>query len=122
MNTALDRIAAVLDKIKTKSQEAQGAGQDTTALNAAIANADTAITNARSAVQTQSQKAYTSNISSGSADLKSPISQMFQQFRADMLNTHNLVLEAKKAVVTAAQELAKLKGETPTATGSATQP
>jgi len=119
MTNSLNRMTALLTNLKTKSSELKTAGKDTAALDAAITSAETAITNAQALVNSQSQKTYSADIISDTS-VKSPIAQMFSQFKIDILAAYNAVVSARQAVANALSEHAKLEGGTNTATGSAT--
>lgn len=110
MEKALERLSNHLGKFEDRAAALKDAGKNTAAVESAIAAADAAITAAQSAVDAQSQKVYTATITDDST-LGSTISQMFQQFRQDIMATHATVKTAKEAVVKVLQELAKISGE-----------
>ncbi len=109
MKNALSRMSAILQDIKVKAAGQKAAGKDTTALDNAIAAAETAIANAQAAVNTQSQKEYTTTISDDTG-LKGVIGQMVSQFKIDLTATYKTVVDARQAVANVIMELAKLGG------------
>ena len=64
MTNVLDRLDAILQKIKSRADKAQANGQDITAITTAINNAESKITAARSAVADQAKKTYVVDTSS----------------------------------------------------------
>ncbi len=118
MTKALTNLSTILQKLQEKSAALKTSGKDTGALDAAIAAAQTAITNAQNAVDTQSQKVYTATLPTNENGLKIPVAQMYSSFRQDILTVYQAVLSAKEAVGKAISELRKISGEN-TATGSA---
>lgn len=112
MNNALTKMTNILNNIKAKEATVATGGANTAALDASITTATAAITTAQAAVTSQSQKQYTATITdaSNSATLKSPFSQMFLQFKTDIMATFQTVLTAKMSVTKAAVELNKLIG------------
>lgn len=109
MSEALKRMSFFLTNLATKSSALKASGKDTTALDAAIANAQTAITTAQAAVDTQKAKTYTAEITDDSL-LKGAIGQMVSGFRLDIMATYKTVIDAKQAVMKAVSELAQLNG------------
>lgn len=110
MTEALARMSSIISNIKGKAQTFKAAGNNTVALDSAIASAETAISSAQAAVLAQSQKEYTANITTD-ATLRTTIGQMFSQFRQDIIATYQKVVAAKQAVMKAVMEAAKLNGE-----------
>ena len=118
MDKALDHLTNILNRVKTRAADYKAQGKDTTALDAAISAAEAAIAEAKNAVNAQSSKEYTANITDEST-LRNTIGQMVSGFRLDIQAVHKLVIAAKQAVQKAIMEAAKLRGENNTATGSA---
>ena len=118
MDAALDKLSQIIERLKTKSAALIGEGKDTTELDAAIAEAETAITNAQTAVDTQMAKIYTANVTTDET-LGSVIGAMVRLFKSDIQSTHNAVKDAHKAVRAAWVAGAKLSGDGTTATPSA---
>lgn len=65
----LDRLDAVLQKIKSRTEKVATNGTDVSSANTAIAKAETAIATARTAVATQAQKTYVVDMSSLTQDI-----------------------------------------------------
>jgi hypothetical protein len=120
MSNSLTRMTNILDNVKTK-EATLPSGSNTSALDASIVTATNAITAANLAVTTQSQKQYAATITdaSNSAALKTPIMQMYSQFKTDITATYKTVLAAKLAVAKTVTELYKLIGEEKSATSAA---
>ncbi len=109
MVDALDKLTSILDRIKVKAATLKADGKDTTKLEEAIAAAEKAIADAKTAVIEQAQKQYSVEIPSDGV-LKNAIGQMVSQFRQDIKAVHKLVVDAKQAVSKAISELAQLRG------------
>lgn len=113
MSAALDRFTNIISELSSKSATLKTQGKDTTALDAAITNAQTAITTATGMVGTQKAKTYSAEITDDST-LGNAIRQMVLQFKTDITATYQSVLTAKKAVVAAMLEMVKLTSSTET--------
>ncbi len=118
MSQALAKMSIILDKLKIKSTALKTEGKDTSALDAAITAAQTAIDNAKTSVAAQSQKQYSATITDD-ITLKNVIGQMVSGFRLDIMTVHKQVSDAKASVAAAIAQAAKLMGSPTTATGSA---
>ena len=118
MDKALDHLTDILNRVKDRSAAFKAEGKDTTALDQAISAAQAAIAAAQNAVDAQSSKEYTANITDD-LTLRNTIGQMVSGFRLDLQAVHKLVVDAKQAVQKAIMGAAKLRGENNTATGSA---
>ncbi len=83
----LDKLDAVLQKIKSRTEKAAENGQDVSSINTAIQKAETAIASARTAVLNQAQKTYNvdsnrvTDANSTEASQNSLVSQLRTQFR-----------------------------------------
>lgn len=110
MDKALGHLREILNIVKARSVEFVAQGKDTTALDAAVISAESAIAAAQSAVDAQKEKEYTANITDELA-LRNTIGQMVSQFRQDIRAVHKLVVDARQAVAKAIMESAKLRGE-----------
>ncbi len=122
MSQNLERLTTILANIQTRSATAKTSGKDTTSVDAAAANAQSAITAAQTAVAAQAGKEYTITLTATEgAALKANVGQETKQFEADMHATYQLMIAAKQAVMQAAQALATVMGTTKinTSTGSA---
>jgi len=118
MDKALNHLTDILNRVKNRSAAFKAGGKDTAALDQAISAAEAAIAEAKNAVDAQSAKEYTANITDD-LTLRNTIGQMVSGFRLDIQAVHKLVVAAKQAVQKAIMEAAKLRGEDNTATGSA---
>jgi len=84
----LDRLDAVLQKIKSRAEKALANGRDTSKVTAAIQKAETTIASARTAVADQAKKTYTvdaTSITSDASDASEQnnlISKLRTQFKA----------------------------------------
>lgn len=108
MSETISKLRSVLSRIKQKRDIAQTNGNDTTLLNTAIANAETALDVAQNGVTTQATKEYVITVESEST-LKTTVGSTTKQLESDLHATYTLVVDAKKTVMTAATELSKLK-------------
>lgn len=96
-NNVLAKLTQILTRTITKSAELKASGRDTTAVDAAIVNADTAIKNAQTAVDSQRTKTYPLSFTSEST-LKIGIGKTISSEQADLQSVKKLVDEAHKAV------------------------
>lgn len=71
----LDRLDAVLQKIKSRTEKAGANGADVSGVNTAIASAETAIATARTAVALQAEKTYVPTIPSLTENTSTTIGQ-----------------------------------------------
>lgn len=110
MANAVTQLDEILTKIKDQAATAKQTGKDTTALDAAIADADKAISSASAGIKVQATKTYTLNITSEST-LRNNVGVTVRQLEMDLKNTYKLVIAAKQAVQKAGMELKKLSGE-----------
>lgn len=108
LNKVLERLNVVLEKIQNKAGELKTQGKDTSALDAAIEAAKTAISNGQTAVSQQEAKDYTADIGDETG-LKNAVGTVFKSLQSDLQSVRKTVDEAKKAVMNAAKELKKLQ-------------
>lgn len=111
----LEKLSSILDRISSKAASLKTEGKDTTTLDAAIEAAQAKITSAKTAVSTQASKEYVITITD-EATLGATISPIVTQFRTDIGQAHQSVIDAKEAVVLAAKEIKALVSVTPTTT------
>lgn len=79
----LDRLDAILQKVKSRTQKAEDNGQDVSVVNTTIQNAESKIVTARSAVTAQAQKTYLVDVSAvASNDQNNLVSQFREEFKA----------------------------------------
>ncbi len=112
MHAALDQMTTILSLISTDGQTLKSRGVDTSALDQAVAAAQQAITTADASVTAQAGKVYTPVITTDSA-LRLTVGQTVSQFRTDLSDVYQQVVAAKRAVMRAAMELAKIKNAAP---------
>ena len=100
-NKVLARLTEILNKIETRTNTAKTNGKDTSAVEAAIVSARTAISTAQAAVTTQKGKTYVITINTEST-LRSDVSTVVQSLRTDLKALKEVVQSARKAVISAA--------------------
>ena len=121
----LNRLDAVLQKIKTRADKASSNGQDVIAVNTAVQTAETAISNARGAVEAQAKKIYavdTTTVNIGVAsttsatgqtqiikNLKAQFKTVGDQLKKDLFVLRDgLIKDSRTAVQNALQALNKV--------------
>lgn len=119
MTESLNRLNKIMEKLAKRAQILKSEGKDIGLYETAAANAQTAITNATTAVSTQAAKTYNITITSETL-LKTNVGSTISLFRTDISATHKLIITAKQAVMKTATELAKLKEKNNSASNSAT--
>lgn len=97
MSAFLTRLENLLAKIETRTTEAGNNGKDITAVNQAIADAKTAIEEAKSAVSLQADKTYVITISS-ETQARADVKTVRDLLHTDLFETNKLVVEAKQSV------------------------
>lgn len=108
MTENLEKLSDILAKIQEKATTAKADGNNTTNVDTAIAKAETAINNAKTAVVTQASKEYIITITAtGSGQLKRSVGATTKQLQADLSASHKLLVAAKQAVQQAHMELSK---------------
>lgn len=105
--TVLTKLQSILDRVSQKVKTAAANGKDTTAADATILGAQTAIDGAKAAVSAQAAKTYTVQISD-EATLRNSVGTTTSQFRKDLRDVHKAVVDVKQAVQKAVSELAKI--------------
>lgn len=118
MSSALDKLSRILQLVEEKAEGFSANGQNTTALLQAIVDAETAIDDAKNAVEEQASKQYTAEITDEST-LRSVIAAMVSEFRTDISTVHDVVIAAKDAVMEAIIQARALQGSSNDATESA---
>ncbi len=108
LGETLEKMNNILGRLEGKVASASALGKDTASASAAISIAKAKISAAQTAVSEQSAKDYTPAITDD-ATLGSVISQVITTFRKDIQAVHALVIEAKKAVRSAAEAVVLLK-------------
>jgi hypothetical protein len=116
MSLIVTKLEGILARIKEKSAALKANGGNTTNLDAAISQAQIAITTAKTNVSNQAAKQYTINLTT-ETQAKAAVGQTVSGMQADLRNARQSLIAAKQAVMKAATELAKAKSTiTPTAT------
>lgn len=104
----LKKLDIVINKITERIESAKLNGVNSALTDSAISRAKTAIDNAKIAVDEQSTKTYTVQITTDTA-LRANTGAVVKQFRLDIMSVHKKVVDAKQAVQNAEKELAKLR-------------
>jgi len=106
----LNRLEAILQKIKTRTSQAKANGKDVYKVETAISSAQIALDSAKTAVNDQAKKEYTININTETT-AKNDVGAAVSGLQNDLMNTMRLVIDARHAVYKAATELVKVIGE-----------
>lgn len=119
--SVLDRMDAVLQKIKSRAEKATSAGKDLTAAKQAIQKAEQSIKIAREAVIAQAAKTYTINSSviagatadEGKNSIVSKLRERFRELRKQLFDDLTVLRDgamrsAREAVHAVAEALAKV--------------
>lgn len=119
--SAISKLRAILGKIQDKATAAKTSGKDTSTLDTALLDAQTALDAAEEAIAVQAEKEYVITVEDEST-LRSTVGSTTKQLQEDLRATHKLVVGAKQAVQNARKELASLNdNRTEASTGSATE-
>lgn len=110
MTEIIEKLKNILSKISEKVAVLKTEGKDTTALDSAIDEAEAAIVAAEAAVTVQAGKEYVITLGSESA-LRITVGSVVSSFRGDLRVLHQAITKAKQAVMKAAREVARLRGE-----------
>lgn len=112
LKKAADQIEAVLNRILSRSEKAAANGEDVTTVNAASDLAKKAIEDARTAIQTQAGKVYSTTFTSTSASdkdtLRADLTLTRNQLKQDLESVKTKVKAARDAVHNAATTLAQI--------------
>lgn len=116
---ALDRMTVFVDRIGSEAATLKAQGTDTTAVDAAIAQARLAISTAQTSVAAQASTPTVLTITTETA-LRATIGSTVSKFNQDLRATYQTVVAARKAVVVALRALntAKQPIVTPDAAGT----
>jgi len=109
LSTKIDQIENVLVSIESRISKAEAKGLDVTTAKTQVLAAKEAISKARAAISIQSQKVYTTTITSETT-LKTEIKAVRDTFKKEMASTSELVKASHIAVKTTAETLAKIPG------------
>lgn len=121
----IEKLVSILANMQEKTTSAKESGKNTSSVDSAITKAETAINNAKTAVEAQAGKEYVITITAtGSGQLKNSVGATTKQLQADLSASHKLIVAAKQAVQQVHMELSKVLGALgapilPTSTGSA---
>lgn len=119
MTEKVDKLDEILARLVEKTNVAKENGQDTSEVDEAILTAQTAIEEARTAIEDQADNVYTAEVTSDAA-LGSSFRTVFSQLVNDLKTTYGTLKTAKESVREVARALAKVRKDVPTdATGSA---
>jgi hypothetical protein len=103
----LDRLSAILDRIKTKLVDLETDGVDTSSAMALVTSAENALASAIVAVETQAGKTYILEIEDEQT-LGQVVRPVVQQFKTDLRTTLSSIQSARDAVRQAARGLAQV--------------
>lgn len=106
---ALEKLEAVTERVRDRSDKAKEAGRDVVAVEAAIADALKAIDAARLVVKAQAGQVYKLGVES-EATLKTKAGNLRKVLHEDLKKTEDAVKAAREAVQNAARELGKVPG------------
>ena len=122
-SAVLEKLEKILDRISSRTDKAEANGRDVTAVRTAIAEATNAIASARTAIQNQAGKVYSSEVSAESA-LRADTEKIRQSLRDDLTAVQKAVKIAQEAVRKAAVSLAQIPkvDELEVETATTTQP
>ena len=110
MSEQINKMSEILERVITRAGEAKVEGKDTSAVDAAVATAQSAISAAQSAIATQAGQEYVATITTEEA-LKNTVGSSMKQLESDLKATHELIIAAKKAVMAAVEALAHVVGQ-----------
>ena len=108
-SNALDMLGNVLDRIVKRSDDSEVSGIDVSSVVAAVVAAQTAIGDARTAVEAQAGKTYPITISTENK-LKTDVGKARQALYTDLKTVRDKIRAARDAAYQAARALAKANG------------
>lgn len=106
-SAVIDQIEVVLGRIENRADKAEANGLDVLAVRAAITEAKDAITASRSAIDAQSEKVYTFEVT-GEETLRQDIGVARQALHSDLVQVRQTVVAAREAARKAAVALAQI--------------
>ena len=104
---ALEKLAGIVDRLDAKVATAETEGKDVTTAKLTIEDARDAIATAQSTVSSQAGKDYTVSLTDEST-AKNLVGKTVSGMQADLRAVHKAIIDARKAVMTAAKEVKKL--------------
>jgi rubrerythrin len=113
MKKHLEVLTKILETIETRVNEAQSSGKNVDGAKTAISDARSAIQTATTAVTAQSEKDYTIEATS-EATVKTDAKKTRDGLMTDLKSTHELVKKAQEAVRTALKAAKEAVGISPT--------
>ncbi len=105
----LAHLESVLGKIASRADKAAANGRDITAVQAAINDANKAITASRAAIEAQAAKTYEITVNAEDA-LKQDVGKARRLLHSDLVAVRETVFAAREAVKKAAQALYQISG------------
>lgn len=106
----LNKLDQIVTKLVAKSTALKAGGVDTTSVDSLISAAQTAITAAKTALQTQASKQYVIGITT-ETNVSSDVGRTRSQLESDLSLLKNTVIVARQSVAKAISALAQLGGE-----------
>ncbi|HUD19031.1 MAG TPA: hypothetical protein VMR81_01110 [Patescibacteria group bacterium] len=110
MTGQLNKMSDLLGRIASMGADLQSNGKDTSGLDAAITQAQSAVKTAQDAVVAQAGKQYVITITS-QTNLKSDVSAVEQTLASDFKTVYGLLTSARTSMSNAIRVLATLRGE-----------
>jgi len=110
LTNVLNRLSAILEKIKIKTDEAEAQGKDITKVREGITEAQTAIAEAQTAVNEERDKTYTITLGDES-NLGQGVSTTVREFRSEVNSVFEKVKTARQAVRDTLSSLKTVLGE-----------
>lgn len=110
MSTTLTKMSDILKQILEKAAATKTAGKDTSAVDAAVIDAQSAISAAQDFVSSQAAKQYVITISS-EANLKTDVGTTRSTLEKDLKTVNDAIVTARKKISTALRALAIARGE-----------
>ena len=104
----VDKIEAVLSRVKNRMDKAVVRGLNVDAVKAAVTEAEKAITAAREAIKAQAAKVYAVTLTDADENLKTDFAKVRQQLHADLKVVRDSVKAAHDAVRKVAVALAQI--------------
>lgn len=105
MQTKLESLSALLDRITAASGALKSQGKDVSAIESAVANAQTKVTNAISLVSTLASSVSTSFSVRSEEQAKEDVMKAVESMKAQIEPAHNALTQAHRAVGRALESL-----------------
>lgn len=123
MNASILKLENLLSKFSARADKLKAEGKDTSDVDAAITDAETAIQVAKDVVEAQKAKEYVADLTN-EENLRSTVGESMTNLRKDLKIAHDVIKVAKQKVIDVARAIAKinpsgdLPKSTPTQTGT----